>query len=115
MNLLHSVVFFNGLYDIACGVNILFAEHTFLAQLHPTIFKKSYHDNDLVKRLIAYWILTYGIIRLSIIYHNPIVSLSYFIEAYAIAFEHFVYHTTVTHKALWTSSVSAILGLLLII
>jgi hypothetical protein len=111
------IVFLNGIYDIICGLNILFSPDTMLAQLHPTVFKQQYHTNSFVRRLLAYWVITYGMIRTTIVHDNLIIrqqtALTYFIEAYAFAFESIVHESTIRYKALWIVTISSVLGICL--
>lgn len=117
MSLLYTIIFINGIYDIICGFSILFlAESNFFAKIHPSIFKDQYIiQNPLLNRLIAYWLITYGIIRTSIIYPstviNQLVAISYFVEAYAFAYEHIYFKTTICYKSFWIFCTSSLIGL----
>jgi hypothetical protein len=52
-----NLIFINGINNIICGISILF-----FAKIHPQVFHKKYIDNDIVKRFLAYWIITQGFI-----------------------------------------------------
>jgi hypothetical protein len=117
MLLLYKIIFINGIYDIICGLSILLLPNTYyIANIHPLVFNKEYSNNPLLKRLLAYWILTYGFIRVSIIFPSIIIkiliALSYFIEAYAFAYEYILFKTTLYYKTLWIVSSASLLGFL---
>ena len=86
---IHIIIQLNGLYDIICGLLILLFPN--FNHLHYKLYKKHFHfmiehnnlssinlsslnltshnllfqvSNNIIKRLLAYWIITYGIIRL---------------------------------------------------
>jgi hypothetical protein len=60
--LLYKIIFINGIISI-----LLLPNTYYIANIHPLVFNKEYSNNPLLKRLLAYWILTYGFIRVSII------------------------------------------------
>ncbi len=119
MFLLYLIIFINGIYDIICGLSILFFPKFFFAKIHPQVFHKKYIDNDILKRFLAYWIITQGFIRLSIIYPsiiiNNLIAISYFIEAFVFAYEYFYFKTMIFYKTLWIVITSLILCFLLLI
>ena len=72
--------FINGIYDILCAISILRIIHIpILGTLHLSVIKKTYNQNSMFSRVLAYWLLTYGIMRIS--GNNHIIAYSYFIEA----------------------------------
>lgn len=104
----------NGIYDIICGLSILFLPNSLFANIHISIFNDEYKNNDLIQRLIAYWIITQGIIRISIIFENSLIIknliiLSYLIEIYAFSNEYFIYNSTIYYKTLFIIITSLIL------
>lgn len=57
------IIFINGIYDIICSLSILFTNNYF-SNIHPKLFKdKDIENNVIIRRLLAYWIFTYGILR----------------------------------------------------
>ena len=71
----------NGLYDIACALAILkVIDIPLLSKIHMDMFI------DCEERFIAYWILTYGMIRF--FSNEPgLILLTYLIESGCIAIE----------------------------
>ena len=114
--LLYKIIFINGIYDIICGLSILLLPNSYIANIHPLIFNDEYLNNSLLKRLLAYWIITYGFIRISIIIPSLtikiLIALSYFIEAYAFTYEYILFKTTIYYKTLWIFSSASLLGFL---
>jgi hypothetical protein len=68
----------NGIYDILCACSILrIIKIPIFGQLHVSMFHP--HPNEITKRLLAYWIFTYGVMRLS---NQPyMIAMSYGLEA----------------------------------
>jgi hypothetical protein len=80
MTVLGNIIKINGIYDILCALCILKKVNIpILNNLHLSVIKNYSGDNDLFERFYAYWIFTYGIIRLS--NNIELISYSYFIEA----------------------------------
>ena len=119
--MINSIIFINGIYDLICGFTILFfSSNVYLkpiANLHPMIFKEEFR-NDLIKRLLAYWIITYGIIRTAVIFKNNcifiMIIISYFIEILAYSNENYFYKTTDNNKVLWRNGLSFLIIFLFI-
>ena len=65
--------------------------------------------NALLKRVLAYWIFTYGAIRL-FSSENHVIAYSYYIEAAVVANELFVKQTMDTNKAYFVICSSIFLG-----
>jgi hypothetical protein len=64
MNILFYIIKLNGIYDILCAISILkWIPIPYIKDLHLSMIKESH--NLLFERFFAYWIFTYGIIRLS--------------------------------------------------
>jgi hypothetical protein len=58
----------NGVYDIVCAANILWAEDktTLFARLHLSMFQEGVEKSSpLFQRMLAYWICTYGVMRIA--------------------------------------------------
>jgi hypothetical protein len=111
MHVVPVVLFANGLYDVLCSVCILslsfsaIAPFSYLSKLHLTMFaKKADMEHPVARRFLAYWVLTYGLVRLAagfvghVLYCPLIVcaGMTYFVEAAAFAFE-----ASVGHMVLW--------------
>jgi hypothetical protein len=74
----------NGIFDIVLGTGILFNMPA-LRCIHLSLFKQ--YDSK-HRRLIAYWILNYGIIRLFSFYCDyRLLQVSYILEALAYLIE----------------------------
>ena len=76
-----------------------------IKSLHLTMFR----NQPLFERFMAYWIFTYGIIRLQ---YNILVPYSYYIEALFIANECFIHKTIVFEKGMFVIITSGLLGYL---
>ena len=110
--ILNIIFTLNGVYDILCAMSILKIIYIpFLDKIHLSMFN-NYENNPLFERFIAYWIFTYGIIRIT---NNHIfISLSYFIEA--VFFLHEYIHCSMdTSKTNFVIISSIALGILSII
>jgi hypothetical protein len=107
----------NGVYDILCAIAILDIWRfsgtaiSVLQNLHLSMFLLPVNDrpNELCKRMIAYWIFTYGIIR--VFSSEPrVIAYSYYVEAMFIANESLVKKTMHTDKAYFVIWCSILLG-----
>ncbi len=75
--MIRTLFFVNGLYDILCAACILNVVNIpVLRDLHISMVIEK---NPTADRFLAYWIFTYGVIRMS--GNNMLISASYFIEA----------------------------------
>ena len=75
-------IFINGIYDILCAFSILISnliEIPLFNNIHLNMIKNKSVEL-LTEKYLAYWILTYGVMRLYI-YDLNIVFMSYIIEA----------------------------------
>ena len=72
---LRWLFFVNGIYDILCAACILHIIE--IPSIHLSMIKTE--TNPITERYLAYWIFTYGVIRMS--GNNQLISCSYFIEA----------------------------------
>ena len=107
MKPIQNIVFINGIYDILCAISILkIINIPILQTIHLQMFKNMNYD-PLFERFLAYWIFTYGIIRLQ---YNLLVPYSYYIEALFIANECFIHKTIVFEKGIFVIISSGILG-----
>ena len=75
----------NGLYDILCALTMLdFLDIPMLNGLHESLFNSQ--QNEVTKRMFAYWIFTYGIMRLQD--DIQLLRFSYLIEAFFLLHEY---------------------------
>jgi hypothetical protein len=107
------------MYDLACAASILSLSHNILAVLHANLFEDPCNgENRLARRLIAYWLLTYGFVRISVLNGNRTALLlagsTYFAEAFAYAHEMQFHRASpiqwVEPRCLWVSGTSFLLG-----
>jgi hypothetical protein len=121
-----AILFANGLYDIICGCSIMWLSESvqpfkLLATLHPTMFiDKEHSEHPVIKRLLAYWLLTYGFARLFAgvqqeFYLDVVAAITYFLEALCYEYERWVGKTVVSEKVTFVSLFSSILGILVLL
>jgi hypothetical protein len=94
--IVRGLVFFNGMYDLLCFVGIMWF-HTLpgFSTFHLGVFRDEQdRRHPLVRRLLAYWILTYGSIRIlaGAMDHesyamDSAAALTYFIEIFGFEYE----------------------------
>lgn len=120
--IINKILFINGIYDIICAYSILnFNNNNIFSSIHLNIFKfNNIKNNSIIKRLLAYWILTYGLIRLIAGYNNIkilylIGALTYFIEAFCFSYENMIGKTMNNDKVNFVVILSLIFGLFIII
>jgi len=102
--MIHYLFFINGLYDILCALCILhMIDIPVLSELHLTMFKTK--QSALAERYLAYWIFTYGVIRMS--GDNHLISYSYFIEALFFLNEYYI-HDALYDKKAWFVIITSI-------
>jgi len=106
------IVKLNGLYDLLCGACLLnFIQIPVLNRLHASMFHSTLKTNDFSSRLLAYWIIMYGTIRLCHDTQIYLVSLSYYLESICLWHE-MKYHQQYG-RLLFTSILSAYCGYIL--
>ena len=121
MNLLINLVLItNGIYDLACAAGILWFENlpvfNTLSKLHPTMFADDINsENPVIKRLLSYWLITYGMVRTIAGFHRNnaldiAAAMTYFIEAFCFEYENRVGGTMDPSKVAFVSIVSALMG-----
>jgi len=77
---LDTVFMINGVYDILCAISILgIVPFPILDELHLSVLKKNKKEDPLMERFLAYWLFTYGLIR--IFGDRRLIAYSYFTEA----------------------------------
>jgi hypothetical protein len=107
--LLMYAIKLNGLYDILCAMSILDVINIpTLKNIHLSMFLVNCSESRL-DHMLAYWIFTYGIIRLYSS-ESRVISYSYYIEAAFIANESLVKKTMHMDKAYFVICSSILLG-----
>ena len=124
-NIISNILFVNGIYDISCSVSILWLSNIpgfkLLSILHPNMYYKDIDSkNPVVKRLLAYWIMTYGIVRLFAGYKKEYIldilgSITYFIEAFFFEYENRIGKTLVHEKVKFVWISSSVLGFIVML
>jgi hypothetical protein len=104
MRLACVILLANGVYDLACALSILWnpsgwALHA-LSQLHLGMYSNAQED-PVFRRMLAYWIFTYGGVRVACGLHADarVGSLTYFLEALCLCYEHLAGGTLHAHSA----------------
>ena len=120
-----GVLLLNGIYDLMCCAGILWLGNLpifdGLSQLHPTMFSSREHsEHPVIKRLLAYWLMTYGMVRTIAGYKQEnyldiAAALTYFIEAFCFEHERFVGKTLIPDKVTFVSVFSAALGVFVLL
>ena len=108
-NILSTIVFANGIYDILCALSITRRIHIpVLNKLHLSLFKRRPNPDYL-----ALWIFVNGIVRCSIYNRQAItlITLSYYIEAVLFAVE-WMKNNVVVEKTVFVIVSSVVLGYL---
>lgn len=114
--MLNQIIFINGIYDILCALSILgYINIPILNNLHLSMFieyeyRIQNQNQKLFERILAYWIFTYGIIRIS--GNSFLISLSYYMESIFIANESLINRTIQLDKGLFVIITSYVLGYL---
>jgi len=132
MNVLMCLVFLNGVYDVLCSMAIILHQWPILSSwyclhaaeefihnyLHFSLFQDSRSMDSQLKRFLAYWIFTYGVIRIHTAMHSiffssihiyssllvysdeMLASMTYLIEALCFQSENILHDPAqlVTHK-----------------
>ena len=75
--MINTIIIINGIYDIICGLNLVYNFFPPLLELHTGLF---ININEDIKRFLGYIILLFGIIRLSQNY--SLIISSYIFEIY---------------------------------
>ena len=127
INIMNTIFIINGMYDILCSLSILHicAHKSFpllninnkynvrniniplFGNIHLSMFKYNRHQNIVMERFLAYWIFTYGMMRIFGDYQ--IISYSYYIESYFL-FNETIYDSVYTQKTLAVILSSLLLG-----
>lgn len=100
----------NGVYDILCALSILRLiniPYLHLDRIHLSMIKNK-SENLLFERFMAYWIFTYGIMRLSV--NSSLITWSYFLEAFFFANELLNHQSVYVDKSLFVIFSSLLIG-----
>lgn len=106
-----NLLILNGIYDIISAISILFFCN--MSNLHLDMFKNK--QEMIIRRLLAYWIFTYGIIRLYTGVYNDykLGSITYLIEAFCFEYESINNENLIKYKVRFVSVLSLIVFLYL--
>jgi hypothetical protein len=105
---LDTVFAINGLYDILCAISILgIVPVPILDELHLSVLQKHKKEDPLMERFLAYWLFTYGLIR--IFGDRRLIAYSYFTEALVFGNEWAIYDAD-SSQALFIIWSSILLG-----
>jgi hypothetical protein len=104
----------NGVYDVVCALCMLWLPASLLGRLHLSVFSRHTKDSH---RLLAYWVLTYGIDRIiaGLSRSSPtdaIAALSYLVETAAYYNEASVHASVHVGKARFVYLTSLLLSAL---
>lgn len=107
--MLNYCIKINGIYDIICSLSILkIINIPVLSDLHISMIRDYDMENKIFERFFAYWIFTYGIIRLS---NNALTPYSYYIES-LFFFNEYHHSSLYDKKAIFVIISSLVLGIL---
>ncbi len=111
------MLFANGVYDILCTVSILWLSNIpgfrALSGLHVSMFKEI---SPLAQRLLAYWIFTYGLVRLMAAIYDDVAlgAVTYFVESIVFEYELHTGASLVLWKTRFVSVLSLVLGIVIL-
>ena len=109
---LYFIFIFNGIYDILCALcilQIITIDH--LDNLHLDMFHNNLHVFE--KRFLAYWIMSYGFMRLS--NHHYLICISYLLEAIVFTNEYIYYNQVKKNNCIFVVISSLFLACLAIV
>jgi len=91
----------NGIYDVLCSISILTDSLPVLNTLHTGVFREEIAPE--AKRLLSYWILTYGVTRiLAGVFSERAIAvtaaMTYFIEIFAFEYELHAFESVIQSK-----------------
>jgi len=83
--------------------------------LHVSMYKKKLSEQE--RRLLAYWIMTYGLVRLvcGLMELKYIASITFMVEVAVIYNEWFIHKQIITNTAISVIIISAIFGILCLV
>lgn len=112
---MEKVIVLNGIYDVLCAISILHIINIpVIKDLHLSMLHPTKNNNLLMQRFMAYWIFTYGVLRIYSGYNNnyELAAISYYIEAIIIANECFIERTMILNNSIFVIMSSLFLGIL---
>ena len=111
--IMYYIVKINGIYDIICSLCILRYIHIpYIETIHLNMIKNN-ETNIIFQRYYAYWILTYGYMRLTASDIN-FIKMSYLIEALCTLNELLYYTNDINiHKSLFVIIVCLLFGIVI--
>jgi hypothetical protein len=115
MKFLSNIIIINGIYDILCAISILkIVNIPVIKDLHLSMLRDNEKNNPMMERFMAYWIFTYGILRIYSGYNKKyeLAAISYYIEAVIISNEYFINRTMVMERSMFVIFFSLFLGIL---
>ena len=108
---MYYIVKINGIYDIICSLCILdYIRVPYIGTIHLNMIKDN-ETNIIFQRYYAYWIITYGYMRLTTSDIN-FIKMSYVIEAICIANEVYYTNDIYIDKGLFVIIVSLLFGII---
>jgi len=108
---MYYLIKINGIYDILCALSILhYVDIPYLNTIHLNMIENN-ENNLIFKRYFAYWILTYGCMRLT--KDKKMIKISYFIEAICLSNELYFTNDIHMYKALFVIIVSFFTGIII--
>ena len=130
IHIMNTIFIINGIYDILCSLSILhICVHKYFpllntnvegrtinirniniplfGNIHLSMLKYNRDQNIVMERFLAYWIFTYGMMRIFGDY--KIIAYSYYIEG-AFLFNETIYDSVYTQKTLAVILSSLLLG-----
>jgi hypothetical protein len=120
-DLVYSIVFLNGIYDVFCAFCILSQSKSIFSKLHVNLFKEKHtRENPALGRILAYWIFMYGLIRLMAGLDDGfgvqcLGMMSYCSEAFLIEYELIVGKTLSSWRAHFVAVLSCFLAFLMVV
>ena len=111
--IMYYIVKLNGIYDIICALCILrYIRIPYIGTIHLNMIKNN-ETNIIFQRYYAYWILTYGYMRLTASDIN-FIKMSYLIEALCTLNELLYYTNDINiHKSLFVIIVCLLFGIVI--
>lgn len=109
--MLYRLIQINGIYDIICALSLL-NYIPYLRYLHLNMIKHHHYKNQLFERFFAYWVFTYGLIRIFGDY--KLIAFSYYLEAIFILNE-YIKKTARNNESLFVIISSLFMGSLCVL
>jgi len=104
--MLLQLIAMNRIYDIICAWCIMFYKDSVFGYLHSGMFEEYEKIN---KRYLAYWILTYGIIRY-MSKDRLVLCSTYIIEAFIFFNEYYIHNACKEYNTAFVSIFSLVIA-----